>query len=109
MLSKVGKRVLPKILLTLERGSQKIHQNLKKRIEMMKVMLVMIKSMARQKRRANVVERLLAGVKVEVEKNLHPLERVVDVGRAALHRQIKSQILLWKKLVREEGHAGHNS
>jgi hypothetical protein len=50
--------------------------------------------MARQKRRAYVVERFLVRVKVEVEKNLHPLERVLDAGRAALHRQIKAQILL---------------
>ena len=93
MLSKVGKRELLKLLITPERGSQRMHQNLKKRIAMMKVTPVM-KSMARQKRRAYVVERFLVRVKVQVEKNLHPLERVLDAGRAAIHRQIKAQILL---------------
>jgi hypothetical protein len=94
MLSKVGKRELLKLLISPERGSQRMHQNLKKRIAMMKVTPVMIKSMARQKRRAYAVERFLVRVEVEVEKNLHPLERVLDAGRAALHRQIKAQILL---------------
>jgi hypothetical protein len=108
--SKVRKRVLPKRLITPERGSQKIHRNQKmKRMVKTKVMPVKIKSMARQKRRANGVEKFLAGVKVKVEKNQHPMEKVQGVGGAALFQEIKAQFRLKKKLVREEDHASRDS
>jgi hypothetical protein len=47
---------------------------------MTKVMPMKIQSMARQKRIANMVEKFLAGVKVKVEKNQHPMEKVQGVG-----------------------------
>jgi len=80
-----------------------------KRVVMAKVMPVKIQSMARQKRRANGVEKFLAGVKVKVEKNQHPIEKVQGAGGDALYQDIEAQFRLKKKLVREEDHASRDS